>query len=88
MPKKRRKPMREQEGTEDLRRQFIKNPMVQSRVRISASAAAGSTSLGWYRGQHCGLDEAALWLEEHHPRIGKKFRKHFSLNEDGSMGIR
>lgn len=75
----------EAECTRDLRRQFVTHPMLQQRVRFSASTAAGATSLGWYRGHQAGVYDAYRTLKKRYPGAAKALLDAYGMKEDGSM---
>lgn len=71
----------------DLRHEFISpTPRFQARRRISASVAAGSVSLAWYRGKHAGQYDGYKALRRKFPAAAAHLLKHFGMNRDGSIG--
>jgi len=64
---------------DDLCKKFIKHPLFQHRVSISAADACGSIEVGWYRGRQKGVGEVYDFLKKNHPRIAKSVQKKFSI---------
>jgi len=76
----------EKEATEDLKRQFIRHPRFQSKVRISASQAAGGTTLGWYRGHHAGIHSAYLTLKKDYKEAAEALLEAYGMDKKGNIG--
>lgn len=44
--------------------------------------------LAWHRGKHAGIIDAIVTLEEiGHSEMAEKLRKHYRLDQDGTMGL-
>lgn len=71
----------------DLKRQFVRSPQFQSRVRISGSQAAGATELGWHRGHHSGIHDAYLTLRKAYPKAALALLDAFDMDKDGAISL-
>lgn len=71
----------EANGTRDLKRHN------KAYARNAGNCANSSTSLAWYRGHQSGIFDAFKALKQlGHPRIAKKLRAQFMMDEDGTIG--
>jgi len=70
---------------EDLKRQFVRGPTTQHLVKISASQAAGSTELAWYRGAQSGMFEAYKIIKRSHPKAAKLLLDKTGMNKRGNL---
>ncbi|KKL46733.1 hypothetical protein LCGC14_2342590 [marine sediment metagenome] len=66
---------------EDIRRQFIRHPLHQSKIGVSASQAAGAAELAYRRGRMQGATDVYRFILKHHPRIAVKIKNEFSVYE-------
>ena len=78
----------EDECIADLRRKFVlHNRIVQSKVRISQSEAAGSTTIGFYRGRQAGIHDAYCTLRNKFPKAAAALLTAYRMDDDGSVRV-
>lgn len=71
----------------DITRQYIKHPLVQAKVRVSAAETAGATEIGWYRGHMSGVYDAYLTLREVFPAAARALLDAYGMDEEGAIRV-
>ncbi len=77
--------MKKDKGFEDLQRNFVGHPLMQHKRRFSASEAAGSIELGWYRGKQCGIFDAYKTIRDKFPKAADYLLKCNQMNKRGDI---
>ncbi len=65
----------------DIRKQFIKHPLLQSKVRISPSEAVGAAELAYLRGKQHGNEELEARAEKAEAEVERLFKTAWEARE-------
>ena len=71
----------------NLRNKFVKDPLLQHRVRFSASEVTGAITISWHRGIQKGQHKAYLAIKDKFPEAAKALLDSFGMDENGSIKL-
>jgi uncharacterized protein YcaQ len=77
----------ESDGIADIRREYIKHPLLQHRVKTSANSTVGSAALAWHRGHQAGVFDSYRTLKQKYPTAAKALLLSYGMDSKGSISL-